>query len=277
MNNRISSLVVAALALAVSALPAFAAQAMPSVAITSPANGATVNTADIPVILSTKNFKIEMQDMGMPAKPGQGHVHVMVDGMDMAHLTNVEAMDHFSIPGAGLKPGKHTIAVMLAGDDHSMASKPAMAMINYEPSHTLPLTPAASHGTPSLTILYPKNGETVGRKFTLRVALKNFTLSCDEGKANVPGAGHLHVFVNQQGVTGQPMKAMAMGDMKSGEMSHAMKPMSMEGMIGMPCTDTIPVDLSAWKKGKATLSLMLAQNNHMPVAASPQTITVYLK
>jgi hypothetical protein len=58
-----------------------------------------------------------------------------------------------------------------------------------------------------------------------------------EGKDNVPGYGHLHVFVD-----------MKMEPMQTGEM------MSMAGMIGMPGSNDFPVDLSGWPTGPHTLT-----------------------
>ena len=54
--------------------------------------------------------------------------------------------------------------------------------------------------------------------------------------------------------------------------------MAMPGMIGMPCTKTVPVDLSAWKAGKTKLMVMLAKNENMPTAgAVPASVDVVVK
>jgi hypothetical protein len=96
--------------------------------------------------------------------------------------------------------------------------------------------------------------------------VQNFTLSCDaEGKPDKPGIGHLHVFVKQAGVTDRAA-AMSGGGM------------SIVGMIGMPCTKTVPVDLSTWKSGNATIVVMLANNDHMPtMGTQAASVTVALK
>lgn len=251
--------------------PAFA-MGMPSVQIESPKPGQTVRTQDIPVTLDVEDFTLEGAHAGQPAEPGRGHIHVMVDGMDMKHLTNVTTATHFTIPGQGLKPGKHTVYVMLASDDHMPASKPSMVSFEYAPAKVAAL-PAAMAGSPSVRILSPADGATVPRKFVLHVATDGFKLSCAEGKANVPGYGHLHVMVHEAGVTDQPAHDMMMPMMGKG----MMKPMPMVGMVGMPCTDEVPIDLSAWKPGKVMLSVMLANNDHSPVAAQPATITLNLQ
>jgi hypothetical protein len=130
LKTHILGVLAVAAALVMPVQPAFSDMAMPSIAIVSPVAGATVTGSDIPVTIATKNFQTEMKDMGMPGKPGRGHIHVMVDGMDMPHLTNIEVMKHFDISGVGLAPGKHQITIVLATDDHTMASKPAMVTIN---------------------------------------------------------------------------------------------------------------------------------------------------
>jgi len=240
----------------------------PMVKIAAPAMGATVNTADIPVKLAIKNFDLECSRAGQPGQPGRGHIHVMVDGMEMTSMTNVECSDAFAVSGQGLKRGTHTLIVMLASDDHMPASMPAMVKFNYQPRSLEPL-PAALGGMPSISIVWPRNGAAVGRTFDLKVAVRHFGNSCNlEGKADVHGWGHLHVFVNQRGVTDQPAHDMTMP-------ASMGKMMPETGMIGMPCTTTIPVDLSAWRAGPAKITVMLANNDHMPaMGAAPATVTV---
>jgi hypothetical protein len=260
----------------------------PSITITGPSPGsAPIKTAYIPVIVSTQNFMVECKDAGQAPKPGRGHIHAMLDGMSMEHMANLYCSDNFSVSGAGLKPGKHMLVVALANDDHEMVGKPATVSFDYEPATTVPLPKPLSGARPVLTILSPKNGAAVDRTFDLNVAVTAFHLSCDlEGKPNVAGYGHLHVFVNQGG----SMHAMDMGSMKQGEsMKGSMKQeepmkggtsesMAMPGMISMPCVRTIPVDLSAWKSGKTQLTVMAANNDHMPTKGSaPASVTVTLK
>jgi hypothetical protein len=148
----------------------------------------------------------------------------------------------------------------------------------------------------SVAITAPETGATVGPQFKLEVKTTNFTASCDlEGKPNVAGYGHFHVFVDQDPAA---MMAMMSGDHSNMPMSgdHANMPMTgehgdmggmdmmeMPGMIAMPCAGSIPVDLSAWPSGQHTLSVELDQNDHTPLmdpgAMAPkfQTITIVLK
>jgi LPXTG-motif cell wall-anchored protein len=112
-------------------------------------------------------------------------------------------------------------------------------------------------------VVSPADSATVGPKFTVQVKPTNFTPMTDlEGKPNLKGYGHYHVFVDMN------MSAMAGG----GEM------MSMAGMVLMPGSNTFDVDLSAWPAGKHTLTVELVQNDHTPIdGAKPAMFTINLQ
>jgi len=258
------------------ALPVLAAGGA-RISIKNITNGQKVTSSSIPVQVGVSGFKIECKDVGKPGVPGQGHIHAMLDGMSMAQLTNLSCSDAFDISGTGVKPGKHTLAVVLADDAHMMVGKPAMAMFDYAPQEAKALPQPENNTEPSVRIISPKSGTIVGKKFDLVVAVNNFELSCDlEGKADVKGYGHLHVFVTQKGVTDKMHPMHKMSEKMGGGMGSSM--MSMVGMIGMPCTKTVPVDLLTWHFGKANVLVMLANNDHMPtMGASASSVSVTLK
>src|SRR5205809_1062846 len=56
-------------------------QSKPSLAVLSPSNGDTVTSTDIPVSVQVSNFTLSTPDVGLPDKDGEGHIHVMLDGM----------------------------------------------------------------------------------------------------------------------------------------------------------------------------------------------------
>lgn len=273
-----------------------AMMAPPSVSIVAPAMGTTIHTTNIPVKLAVVNFHIECANVGRTSAPmDEGHIHAMVDGLSMAHLTNVACDTAFTISGQGLKPGRHTLAVLLANDSHAMNSLPAMTSFNYQPRTARPL-PNPIAGTPSLRIISPKSGAAVPRRFNLVLAVRNFGLSCDlEGKPNVHGWGHLHVMVQQQGETtaasSTPMVAMmntpqgmtmSRRFMQQTHMTAAqlqpMLAMAEPSLVGMPCTETVPVDLSTWRSGAARIVVQLANDDHMPtMGAKPAMISVNVK
>lgn len=279
--------------------PAIAAMmAPPSITITSPASGATVRGSSIPVSVAVHSFNFECANVGKTNVPmGEGHLHAMVDGMDMEHLVVGPGCDKsFSFSGQGLAPGKHMLTVVLATDAHVISSAPVSIPFNYEPSGVASLPSAMAGGKPSVRILSPKNGASISKKFDLVVAVNNFDLSCNlEGKKDVEGWGHLHVFVRQAGQTSAspatPMVAMMKTPqgMKTGQMlmkqtgmsMDQLKPMmtmGMPAMVSMPCAKTLPMDLSTWRSGHAKIMVQLAKNDHMPtMGASPATIDVNLK
>lgn len=288
----------AAAALLLGSIPVLAAMmGPPSISVVSPAPGAIVRSASIPVAVAVRNFKIDCADMGKTAGAmGEGHIHAMLDGMDMAHLASVACSDHFSISGQGVKPGKHFLTVMLADDAHAMNSMPVTVPFTYEPSMSNPLPGAMTGGKPTVRILSPQNGASVGTHFNLVVAVNHFDLSCNlEGKQDLAGWGHLHVFVQQNGETSaapsapmvammQTPEGMKMGKMlmqQTGMTMDQLKPMMMmaePGMIGMPCSKQIPVNLSTWHHGPAKIIVLLANNDHMPtMGVAPASISVNVK
>ena len=271
--------------------------AMPSVAIEEPATGSKIAGSSLDVTVKPSNFKLECSDVGKPGtSPMQGHVHAMIDGMDMPHLANMYCTEHFAISTEGLKPGKHVLAVVLANDAHQMDSAPAIATFEYAPAVVAGLPRPATAVKASIVIISPKNGETVDRKFNLKLAVQGFHDSCDlEGRPNIAGYGHLHVFATQDGVTNKtpesPLLAMmktepgkmmvekmAKGTGMSMDQLKAEASMAMVGLLGMPCTSTIPVDLTTWRSGPARITIMLANDDHMPTPGIvPTAVSITLK
>lgn len=272
------------------------AMAIPSISIKSPIGGTTLagNTMDVAVKVAYLKSHVPTWG-GRACRAMQGHIHAMVDGMDMAHLSNMYCAGHFAISTDGLKPGKHLLTVVLANDVHAMASLPASLEFSV-PTGGSPALPPPSATKESIAIVSPKSGDVVGRKFDVKLAVQGFNASCDlEGRQDVAGTGHFHIFASQQGVTDKtgtaPMMAMMSTD--AGKMMGAklskdtgmsmdeMKPMmnmAMPSLLAMPCTTKIPVDLTTWKAGTARLMVMLANNDHMPTpGVAPASIKVVLK
>lgn len=234
-----------------------------SLRILSPRAGQKITTTDIPVRVAVSHFRLSPEHVGMPDVDGEGHIHVMHDGMNMGVLFNAYASPDFTLPGRGLTPGRHTLIFVLASNTHmAFGNTVRKVTVDYEPTRPEPLPAPEGAGTPMVKIVSPADGATVGPRFTLQVEPTHFTPALDlEGKRNVQGYGHYHVFVD-----------MDMSSMKTGGM------MSMAGMVGMPGSNTIPLDLSAWKNGRHTITVMPVQDDHTPIpGAMPATITIHLK
>ncbi len=268
MRRFVTGLSAVALSMGVVLVPHAFAQAKPSLSILSPQAGENVTSTDIPVSIQVSNLSLSSADVGLPDKDGEGHIHVMLDGMNMGVLFNFYTSPTFTLPGQGMKPGQHTLTFDLASNTHvDMEDTVTNVTINYQPA-TAKAAPQASSpsGTPEVTVVWPPNGATVGPLFTLQVSRNNFTPSFElEGKPNLAGYGHYHVFVDM------PMMDMG-GD--HGDMGM----MSMAGMIGMPGTDSIPVDLRAWPNGQHTITVEPVQNDHTPIQGAKEAmITITLQ
>ncbi len=267
MRRFVTGLSALALSMGVVLVPHAFAQAKPSLTVLSPKAGDTVTSTDIPVSVKVSNFNLSAADVGLPDKDGEGHIHVMLDGMNMGVLFNFYTSPTFTLSGQGTKPGQHTLTFDLASNTHvDMEDTVTNVTINYQPA-TAKAAPqaSASSATPEVTVMWPPNGATLGPLFTLQVTKNNFTPSLElEGKPNLAGYGHYHVFVDM------PMMDMTGG----GDMGM----MSMAGMIAMPGTDSIPVDLSAWPNGQHTITVEPVQNDHTPIqGAKEATITITLQ
>jgi hypothetical protein len=192
----------------------------------------------------------------------------MLDGETMAQLSNFYCTPEFVISGQGLAAGQHILIVDLATNTHlDMMETAREVSFVYQPTTPPAALPAPrSFAGASVAITSPANGAPVGPQFTLGIQATNFVASCDlEGKRNVEGYGHYHVFVDED-----PVEMMAM----MGDHMDMMEMMAMPGMISMPCSDAVPVDLSAWAAGRHTIYVELNQNDHTPVMAPGAGSTV---
>jgi hypothetical protein len=247
---------------------AHALQAEPSLEILSPEGVETVTANEVEVTVNVENYTVDCTQAGMPDEPDRGHIHVMVDGMTMAQLTNFYCEETFTVPLDGLEAGPHTLIVDLATHSHLDLMETAQEIeIDYQPENPVELPEASDEGVPSLELVSPDDGATVPPVFTVEVEPINFTVAEEfEGKQNVPGHGHWHVFVD----TTDPMALMeeAMAEMNHdmgatpapGDMEHM--PMPMPAMVLMPGTNTFELDLTVWGPGEHTIFIEPAQNDH---------------
>ncbi len=268
MRRLITGLSALALSMGVVLVPHAFAQAKPSITVLSPNSGDIITSTDIPVSVQVSNFTLSPADVGLPDKDGEGHIHVMLDGMNMGVLFNFYTSPTFTLPGQGMKPGQHALTFDLASNTHEdMEDTVTTVTINYQPATAKPAPqPSLSAAAPEVTVVWPPDGSTVGPLFTLQVSKTNFAPALElEGKPNLAGYGHYHVFVD-----------MPMMDMTGGQGDMGM--MSMAGMIGMPGTDSIPVDLRAWPNGQHTITVEPVQNDHTPIQGAKEAmITITLQ
>jgi plastocyanin len=230
------------------------AQAKPALEVVAPADGAKVTTNDIAVQLKVSDLKLDCAAFGRPDQSGAGEVLTFVDGATIAQLTNFYCADTFTISGEGLTPGKHTLAFVLASNTHvPMMETAKQVTIDFQPQEAKALPAANYTGDPGVTLVSPTDGATVPASFAVQVKPTNFTPDAGlEGKTNVPGYGHYHVWVDA------PAK-------------HE----SLAGLVLMPGTNEFNLDLSAWGPGKHTIRIEPAQHdNTMYDPSTPVTFTV---
>jgi plastocyanin len=266
MCRRLAMLATVAVSTLVVLVPATSqAQAKPGLRVVSPPEGARITSIDIPVQVEVSDFKVSAADVGLPDVDGEGHIHVMIDGMSMGVLFNFYTTPTFTLLGDAITPGKHTLIFDLSTNTHmDMEDTVQRVTIDYQPTNPRPVPAAiANAGSPVVRITSPADGATVGPNFTVQIDKSNFTPSLGlEGKPNLAGFGHYHVMVDMDAF---PM--MMMGGM-----------MSMDGMVAMPGTDTVSLDLSAWPPGKHTLTVEPVQDDHTPIeGAKEATITINLQ
>ena len=262
MRRFVSSVSALALSMGIVLVPGALAQAKPSISVISPSNGDTVTSTDIPVRVQVSNFTLSAPDVGLPDRDGEGHIHVMLDGMKMGVLFNFYTTPTFTLPGQGMKSGQHTLTFDLATNTHEdMEDTVTNVTINYQPLTAQPAPQAnPSSSAPEVSIVWPPDGATVGPLFTLNLSKTNFAPSLElEGKPNLAGYGHYHVFVD-----------MPMMDMTGGGGTEGM--MSMAGMIAMVGNDSIPVDLTAWPNGQHTITVEAVQNDHTPIQGAKEAM-----
>jgi len=212
------------------------------VAILSPSDGAMVTQNVFGVQVQTSGFNSTCAAAGTKDVDGLGHYHIELD-KSLINMFCTSAASMISLQN--VKPGKHTITVIPAQNDHAEIMDNAQSItIDYEPTKPLPTITAASFSGPkSIKILSPASGSVLKGDFDVKVQVTNFNLSCDLlGKPDVAGYGHWHL--NLDSDTG-PM-------------------MGMGTMLAMTCDQTFHATTSGMTPGRHSLIALLVDNGHAP-------------
>ncbi|HWV25404.1 MAG TPA: plastocyanin/azurin family copper-binding protein [Thermomicrobiales bacterium] len=230
------------------------AQVAPALAIVSPTNGATIDTDAVLVQVDVSDFTISCAQSGAADEDGTGQILAFLDGATIAQLTNIYCTTSFLVPTDGLTAGEHQLAVVLASNTHVPNMDTAQSVtFDYQPAQPRPLPVANFTGDPGVTLVSPLDGATVPAVFDVQVHPQNFfPTTALEGKTNVPGYGHYHVWVD--------------ADMSS-----------LAGLVLMPGTNAFTLDLSAWGPGEHHIEIDTAQNDHTmydPSTSAKFTVTV---
>jgi hypothetical protein len=225
---------------AVLILPA-GAQPAPSIQIVSPRNSATVSGSQMVIEVRVQNFELNPGAIGKPAKSGEGHWHVYVDGK----LAGLSADEVVSIPNDTfpvLTAGKHIIKAELHNNDHTPVAGAASSeiTISIPPKSAMHYVPTS--GQPGIKILVPHNHSAVSAYLIVWVKVKGFKENpVAVGTAAKAGEGHWRLYVDGK-------------------------------LAGISASNVADVQLT---RGKHTLKAGLYNNDHTPVrGASSDQVSV---
>jgi hypothetical protein len=126
-----------------------------------------------------------------------------------------------------------------------------------------PTTQAGGTAAPASKVAFtaPKDGSTVGSKFTAKVKVQNFEINAKAvGKSPVPGQGHLH-FRLDGGRFDVPQHSGANGKLA--------KQLGVDGKYS-PALDTT-ITYTGVPPGKHKLEVYLANNNHTDTGVEAET------
>jgi hypothetical protein len=222
-------------------LPGFAKKM--KLSVSAPQPGAKVTDNAVTVEVAAKGYQLSCDWAGKPVVKGKGHYHVLLD----KSLVNMYCTPEAKVSLQNVTPGKHTLEVVPALDDHAEVMRNAREIrFEYEPSAPLPaITDAPTAGAPTVRIVSPKPGDVVRGNFDVQVEVTNYHNSCDlYGKPGVADYGHWHLNI----------------DSTSGAMG------GMATMLGMSCENVFHASTVGLKHGSThRLFALLVDNSHAPL------------
>ena len=244
MESRTSLLVLAALSIPLAGAQAQQHEEMQmhmqpgadrmKVSVQSPPDGSKITSDKVTLRLAATGFQERCDLAGTPNQPGTGHYHILLDKA----LVDMHCGNKATVSLEGVKPGLHTLTVVPAQNDHAEVEHNASSVkIEYAPTSPKPVAKAVPPAeAPWIKILSPRPGQTVSGSFDVKIAVKNFNLTCAEmGKPDVARHGHWHL--NFDTMTGPMMGMMTMAAMSCEQSLHAstagLKPGSSHKLIAL--------------------------------------------
>ena len=85
------------------------------VSVLSPKDGSKITANTVPLRVATTGFRNSCALSGKPSQEGRGHYHVLLDKT----LVNMFCTETARISLQNVKPGRHTVTVVPAQNDHS--------------------------------------------------------------------------------------------------------------------------------------------------------------
>jgi hypothetical protein len=95
----------------------------PGITITAPADGSTVQGSSFTMTASFTNFVMCGQCFGKPLVAGEGHWHIFLDQVDLAHMLTMGSDTSQTVSLKGVTQGWHTFYAVLV-DNHHMPIMP---------------------------------------------------------------------------------------------------------------------------------------------------------
>jgi hypothetical protein len=90
----------------------------PSISITSPANGSTVQGSSFFMSANVTNFQLCQECFGKSNIAGVGHWHIFLDQPMMAHMLTMAGGPTQEVSLVAISPGWHTFYAVLVNDQH---------------------------------------------------------------------------------------------------------------------------------------------------------------
>lgn len=112
----------------------------PSVTITTPKEGETLDASDVQVAVETESFDV-VDKLGEAPKAGEGHVHYYLDVAEVPTTQGEPAVTdegtyHASATKSftweDVEAGEHTLAVQLVNNDHTPLDPPVVEQVTIE-------------------------------------------------------------------------------------------------------------------------------------------------
>jgi hypothetical protein len=154
----------------------------PTIAITSPADAESTDSAGVEITYSVGDFTVSENVEG-PNAVGEGHIHLMLDGIYYDYTTNPTSARFLH-----LSPGKHTLGAMLVNNDHTdlYAGTPSAEVSVDVPEDAADIRITNTIGTDYDSATVP-----------VSVMTENLLLDSENvGGSNAEGAGHYHIYVD---------------------------------------------------------------------------------
>jgi hypothetical protein len=117
----------------------------PGLTISNLKDGARIAGTTVTVDFAVSNFEVVTSNVPLSEagkhpelnRPGQGHLHLMLDMQPLVVWTNTQPYTYHNVP-----PGDHQLMVELANNDHSSLSPRVVRQIHFQNELPLPVSGA---------------------------------------------------------------------------------------------------------------------------------------